>query len=247
MYKIFIFFALLCFSGCTSINQSIMFRTGSNYNFKNEAPKPFADYKVSPNDIVSFSLYSNDGYKIIEVSTSGQSGGGISNSIEFLVDKDGNIRLPVIGKFKISGLTTAEAEKMLEEKYAEFYQKPFIILKVLNKRVLVFPGNNSMGTIVNLKNENTTLIEVITMAGGISTTGKAKRVKIIRGEINNPQIQLINLSTIEGLNQASLIVQPNDIIYIESTARISQEILTQISPIISLLATFLFIYDLTRR
>lgn len=246
MRRTLIFLSLIFLSGCSMINQSRMFRTGPNYTFKNDPPSYHLKYKLAPGDIFSFFIYSNDGYKIVDIA-GGSIGGGIASTLEYTIDFEGKAKLPVLGKVKIAGLSVEEAEKFLEEKYAEYYKSPFAILKILNKRVLVFPGNNSGGSIVYLKNENTSIIEVITMAGGISNSGRAKRVKLIRGDIYNPQVQLLDLSTVQGLSGANMIVQPNDIIYVETAPRISQEILAQISPVISLFSTFLFIYDLTRR
>jgi polysaccharide export outer membrane protein len=83
---------------------------------------------------------------------------------------------------------------------------------------MVFTGTGGRGTVVNLKNENTTLIEALATAGGVTETGKAYKVKLIRGDTRNPQIMLIDLSTVEGLKQSNLLLQANDIIYVEPNA-----------------------------
>lgn len=64
---------------------------------------------------------------------------------------------------------------------------------------MVFTGRGS-GHVVPLDNEGMSLIEVLGLAGGI-TGSKAYRVKLIRGDLRNPQVFLINLSTIEGMKK----------------------------------------------
>ena len=69
----------------------------------------------------------------------------------------------------------------------------------------VFPGAGGEGKVVNLENENTTLIEALALAGGITNTGKANKIKVIRGDLRNPKVMLVDLSTIEGMKQSNML------------------------------------------
>ena len=239
----------LFFASC-NINPSVMFRVPSNYEYAVDQTIGNVEYRVSPNDLVSMSVYTNDGFKLIDITTSAESfvnrgGSGMSNmSFPYLVEPDGNVKLPIIGKIKIAGMTIREAEKSLETQFANFYNKPFIILRVVNRRVTIFPGTGGSGRVVNLDNESTTIIEALALAGGITNTGKARKIKLIRGDLRNPRVILIDLSTIEGLKQGNLLLQANDIIYVEPIPRISQELLTQITPIVGILTSFALIYNI---
>jgi polysaccharide export outer membrane protein len=227
-----------------------MFRVPSNYEYDVDQTIGNVEYRVSPNDIVSMSVYTNDGFKLIDLTASAESvmsrgGAGMNNmSFQYLVEPDGNMKLPIIGKLKLAGLTIREAEKFLETQYANFYNKPFVIIRIVNRRVTVFPGTGGSGRMVNLDNESTTVIEALALAGGITNTGKAKKIKLIRGDLRNPRVILIDLSTIEGLKQGNLLLQANDIIYVEPVPRISQEVLTQIAPIVGIITSFALIYNI---
>jgi polysaccharide export outer membrane protein len=240
-------------SGCEkSINPSVMFKAPSNYTYNEQQTLTNIEYKIVPNDIIGVSVYTNDGFKLIDLTTSAVSvtatTSGVSGvSTKYTVDIEGYVRLPIIGRVKIRDLTIREAEKMLEQQYATYYNKPYVILSVLNRRVLVFTGTGGIGKVVPLENENTSLVEALALAGGITETGKAFKIKLIRGDTRNPQVTLIDLSTIEGLKQTNMLLQANDIIYVEPVPRISQGILAQITPIIGILTSFLLIYDIVRR
>ena len=244
---------LVLISSC-NINSDIMFKTPKNYPYVVDQTIGNVEYRIGPNDIVGFSVYSNDGQKLVDlttVSSSLTSTAGSNNSqgntrvfTPFSVEPDGFIKLPIIGKVKIKDMTVREAEKMLEQQYSTFYIKPFVTIMVLNRRVMVFPGSGGAGRVINIENENTTLIEALAMAGGISTTGKARKIKLIRGDTRNPQVILIDLHTIDGMKQSNMMLQANDIIYVEPTPRISQKVLGEIAPIAGILTSVLLIYTI---
>jgi polysaccharide export outer membrane protein len=76
------------------------------------------------------------------------------------------------------------------------------------------------------------IIEVISMAGNLGITARADNIRLIRGVGTKPQIQVLNLTTWEGLKAANLRVEPNDIIYIEPRRRIyRQETLQDIASV----------------
>jgi polysaccharide export outer membrane protein len=104
---------------------------------------------------------------------------------------------------------------MLEERYKEFYVDPFVKVFVQNKRVIIFPGSDGTARVLTLSNQNTTLLEAIALAGGISGSAKANRVKLIRRTDAEPLVFLIDLSTIEGMKQGNIVLQGNDIIYVQ--------------------------------
>lgn len=234
-----------------------MFKTDKNFQGTSDKTIGNVEYKIAPNDILNICVYTNDGFKLIDLTanTPSESGSGgslaiVSGGNNYNVDIEGFVKLPMIGKVKIQGLTTREADKMLEQQYTTYYNKPFITTKVMNRRVLVFPGEGGSGTVVTLTNENTTLIEALALAGGITQNGRAKKIKLIRGDTRNPQVTIVDLSTIEGMKQTNLLLQANDIIYVEPTRRLSQGILTEIAPIVGIvtgISSLVIAYEVIRR
>ena len=114
MRKYLIIIFLLPLFSC-NINPSIMFRTGSNYPYKVDQTIGNVEYRIAPNDILGFSVFTNDGFKLIDLttgvtsivgSTSSSSSYNNSNSTQFVVDVDGFVKLPIIGRVKVMDLTT---------------------------------------------------------------------------------------------------------------------------------------------
>jgi polysaccharide export outer membrane protein len=163
------------------------------------------------------------------------------------MEYDGAINLPIINRVNLNGLTIREAEFFLEEKYGEIFIDPFILLQVANRRVTIFPGNGGDGVVITLENNNIKLLEALALAGGIADQGRAKRIKLIRGDLVDPEVYLIDLSTIYGLSQANIILQANDIIYVEPIGVTTRQILSEISPILGFLTSILTLYLLRDR
>jgi polysaccharide export outer membrane protein len=223
---------LLLVTSCN--NRAIMFRTKHNYPFEDPAKIPdVKEYRISENDKVEIQVTPNKGATLIEYSSvvNNTSNGRRSYVVEF----DGTIKIPILGRIKIQGLTTREAELMIEERMRSFYVDPYVTIEILNKRIILFPGNSGAAKIIALENPNTTLLEAIAYSGGIGLEGKANRIKLIRGDLKNPKIYLIDLSTIEGINKAGIVLEGNDIIYIEPRNDFALNVFQRIGPYLSLI------------
>lgn len=237
--------ASIGFTSC--INQSIMLKTSKDYVFDTPKDTTSAEYILQPNDLFIFRLYANDGFKLIDISNGAQGSGQMINLnggaaiFRYLVEHDSTVKLPILGRVELGGKTIREAELYLQEKYAYSFNDPFVQIFVNNRRVFVFPGSFGNATVVGLTNNNTTLIEALALAGGVAEFGKAQKVKLIRktGDQNDPLVYEFDLSTIEGLKYANMVVQTEDIIYVEPRKRVLSNVLKEITPFVSILTTVL--------
>lgn len=246
-------------SGC-GINSSLMFKIPKDSNTEGSTVKsdyykiykkdsvpliPMEDYKIAADDKFTFTLNTNDGQRILE-GMSGTSNTPLQNNtvnqFEYIVRPDGKALLPIVGEVKLVGLTEKESEDTLKQMFSKFYLNPFVQLRVTNRRVIVFPGDGGAARVVYIKNNNTTLMEVIAEVGGISERGKSKSIKLMRSIAGKREIYPIDLSTIEGLIYADMIVQSNDYIYIEPNAKLGREALAQASPFLALVSTILVVF-----
>ena len=147
------------------------------------------------------------------------------------------MELPEVGAVQLAGLTLDEAERKIEDAYEAEYVEPYALLRVVNNRVLVFPGEAGQATVITLENQNTTVIEVLAQAGGIRARGRSKRIKLIRQKGDEDLVFLMDLSTVDGLEAARTVVQANDIIYVESNPQIVREALADVSPLAQMITT----------
>jgi len=229
-------------SSC-SINKNIMFKTDTEYEFnKPELDSTNKEYKLAPFDYITINLFTGNGAMILEYTTSGidrlPNYGGFD--LYYILNEQGVVNLPVIGPTKLSGMSIPEAQKFLESKFVN-YNYPFCLVRVLNRRVLVFTGDGSLGSVVPLANQNISVLEAIALGGGIRERGNASKVKIIRKKDGVNQVYRLNLSTIEGVESAKMIVQGGDIIYVEPVPQLTNEFVKDIAPLVSLISSSLIL------
>lgn len=210
--------ALVSLYSCTAFNPSVMFRDKGKYNYDQFVKGPDSTYRISPNDILNVRILNNDGEALVNI-TGGVEGDQKGNSqfggIPILVEYDGTAKLPQVGRVMLKDMTRRQAEDELEKKYAAFYPFPFVTITISNRHVIVFPGTGNNAKIVDFKRDNMNLLEALAEVGGIAHSGKAKKIKLIRGDLNNPKVYKINLSTLKGMKEADLVLQSGDIIYVE--------------------------------
>lgn len=240
--------SLVFFSSCKIFKPSLMLKTPKDYNYDKLVDSlSRLDYKIAPNDAIVYRVFTNDGFKLIDLASASNT--IFRNDIDVVVETDGSVKMPLIGRVKVAGLTIKEAEKLMETKYDSLYVKPFVTLKVTNKRVIVFPGSGGSAKVIPLSNNNTTVLEVIASAGGIPDEGKAYKAKLIRQNedaTKKPYVFLMDLSRIEGLAPGNSKVQAGDIIYVEQRYRPLKTFAAEIAPILTLITTALLIYQFSK-
>lgn len=235
-----------------------MFKTPKDGSFVYDSIPltPKEDYKLSIDDKLIFTLRTNKGKSLLE-GLSGTltntndlqgralvNGNGVIN--EYIVRSDGYVELPVLGDVHVQGMTIKQCEDTLEFLFQSQYQDPFVQLKVTNRRCVVFSGDGNAASIVNLQNVNTTLLEVLAQTGGISQRGKSKIVKVMRKVGDKREIYHIDVSTIDGIKYADMIIQGNDYIYVEPRPQIIREVLKEWAPIASLASSVTLIFTILR-
>lgn len=240
--------AWVLLSGCT-INKDIMFQTPADFQFDDLYTVKESDYRIAPNDFLNFQLFSNGGQRLLLMTAGTMQQGqqmGMMNQqgqqTQYWVRPNGKVELPEIGDMELAGLTIQEAQNTLEEAYSVLYHDPYAILKVTNNRVLVFPGAAGAARVITIQNLNTSVLEALALAGGISPRGNAEVVKLIRTEGEERRIFEMDLSTIDGLNAASTTVQAGDIVYVEPVPEIASEITRDVAPYLSLLSSISLVF-----
>ncbi|MEO8588242.1 MAG: polysaccharide biosynthesis/export family protein [Flavobacteriales bacterium] len=240
---------VILFTGCT-VNKDIMFKTPTDYKFDVVGDSTAKTLRIQPNDVIQFRLFANDGFKMIDlVSEGGLRDAGFQNRnvFTYYVEYDGVAKLPLLGRIPIAGYTLRDAERMLEEKYTQYYNHPYVQLLVTNRRVVVFPGGGGDAKVVPLEQNNTTLLEVLAHAGGLNKRGNAEKVKVFRLDPSGKRkVFEFDLSDISGLQYADLVMQGDDVVYVQPNAQLATEVLQDLVPVITLVTTILLAISVVR-
>lgn len=135
----------------------------------------------------------------------------------FPVDRQGEIRIPTLGKLKVIGHTLEEIREKLEEKLLEEYFKEesniFVTVKLAGLRYTTL-GEIGSGSQVIYK-EQVSIMEAIANAGDITLYGDRRRVKILRQYPEGQRIHEVDLTKISAVNSPFYYIQPNDLIIVD--------------------------------
>jgi len=227
---LFLLFPFL-FSSCRLFYPNLLFKTDKFYQFTPpDTTVNTSEYVLKAGDIIEVQILSNNGYQLVDVI--GQA--LYYSPVIYSIRNEGFSILPLLDSVYLAGYTISGAENLLSQRYSFYFVNPYVKIRVTNRRCTVFSGQGA-GTPVQLDNENMSLLEVLGLAGGVPDS-KTYKIKLIRGDLRNPQVYLIDLSTIEGMRKANLTVEANDVIYLEPAMSFS-DINNQILPFISLFTT----------
>ncbi|CAH0284363.1 hypothetical protein SRABI36_04112 [Pedobacter sp. Bi36] len=181
-------------------------------------------YRIKVNDQLTIRNLQNPEFGAVGTTSATSSGLTYSSSdgkaaagTAYIVEPDGKVNLPAIGKIEVVGLSRREAANKIQDIYKQKLLKdPIIELTVVNLKVTVLGEFNKQGNFL-LANDNTSLIDIIGEAGGITKTADPKTLKIIRGDRKSPEIIYVNLTDINSLTSNKLILQNNDILILQPT------------------------------
>ncbi len=180
------------------------------------------EYKIAPNDRLSIIVYVQTAPGSQQMSSMLASRDttrlgleSIDSAAGLLVTQEGTVRLPLIGSVKVTGLTEDEASKVLIKEYKKYIRNPYVTVEITNQRIIVIGEVNKPG-IIPVVNGTMNLIEVISRSGFLTDKASRTNVKIVRGDLRDPEIRTIDLTDGENLLTTSLLLRPNDIVYVQA-------------------------------
>ncbi|CAZ97922.1 Polysaccharide export protein [Zobellia galactanivorans] len=145
----------------------------------------------------------------------GSSEGGIRpEQVDYLVDKEGEIDFPVIGKIKIAGLSGEEVRVLLRDRLSDYLKDPIINIRLRNFSISVLGEVNRPGT-YPVDGERITIMEALGLAGDLTIKGKRENVMVIRDFDGTKVYTRIDLTKKEALSSPVYYLTQNDIVYVE--------------------------------
>ncbi|GAB3317495.1 polysaccharide biosynthesis/export family protein [Larkinella ripae] len=134
--------------------------------------------------------------------------------VGYLVDPDGNIQLPLVGKVKVSGLTSVRAQELIQEKLKNYLKEPTVAVRFLNFKISVL-GEVARPSMFSVPNEQMTLTEALSLAGDITIYGRRDNVMIIRETNGKREFGRVNMNQRDLFKSPYYYLHPNDVVYVE--------------------------------
>jgi len=235
MIKYSLLILIIAFNGCSSKEDYILFNQSklSNTVTSTELNNIEFEYKLRAHDRLSIIVYKHPELSSVATLPVQQERG-------LLLDSKGDIRLPLIKKIHLAGLSQMEAEKKLSDAYSIYLKHPDIHLEVINKRAYIIGEVNRAGEI-SLENEQLPLLQFIARAGDLTDQANRKSILILRGNGESKvNAQIVNLTDAKSIMTANLMIKPNDIVYVmPNSMKAFNTRVNEITPIFRLIGNIL--------
>lgn len=167
---------------------------------KEKDPKEPKAIKINPGDVVSIAVFPVEEY-----------------SREVTVQPDGKIELPLIGSITVKGLTSAQLQDLLQQKYSRFVANPQITVNVrrfAGRRVAIIGEIRSPGFYEY--REGMRILELVSTAGGLGENAKASKLRVLRpgAGIEGDTIYVNFKAVLAGKMERDILMAPGDTVYV---------------------------------
>ena len=130
------------------------------------------------------------------------------------ITEDGLVYLPIIDSVQVAGLTIEEVRRVLDKAFEPYLRFATTRVKLANMRVNVLGEVQNPGVQFIFDNQ-TSILEVLSLAGDFTSFANRKKVKLIRQTPNGKKSVFLNFFKPDFISGPYFYVQPNDIIYVE--------------------------------
>lgn len=176
---------------------------------------------INPNDILNITVSSPNPqaaevFNNMMVGTSAYTNLNNGQPIGFLVDQDGYVQYPILGKIKAAGMTKRDFTEYLRNQLIDkkLLIDPVVAVRFANFRITVL-GEVSRPAVVSVPSEKISILEALGMAGDLTIYARRDNVLIIREEENQRVVKRIDLTSKNLLTSPYYFLRSNDVVYVE--------------------------------
>jgi polysaccharide export outer membrane protein len=214
--------SLILMASCSSRKEIVYFQNAEKLDNTKSLMK--FEPVIEVNDILRIDVSSFDD-KVVEPfqmnTGKQQSGGGGSQNQGmqgYLVDIDGDIQFPVLGKIPVAKKSRSELEAFLTNEIHDYVTDAVIAVRIVNFRVIVL-GEAGSQTVVDVKNERMSIPELFASVGGISYDGERENILVIRESDGVRSVGRVDITSADVFSNPYYYLKQNDIVYVEPTLR----------------------------
>ena len=207
-----IFFLSSC--GSAKREDVVYFQDTGNFETLVDNNKSTTKFKID--DLVSIHISSLDPEASVPFNLiRGRSEGGLQpEQVDYLIDQDGMIDFPVIGKVKIEGLSPDELRILLRDLLSDYLKDPIINIRLRNFTVTCLGAVNRPGT-YPVDGERITILEALGLAGDVSLRAVRNNVLVIRDFDGTKVYTRIDLTSKNMTKSPVYYLTQNDVVYVE--------------------------------
>lgn len=210
---------VMSFAACRSNKTIPYFKNIPKTEYNKIEQAAYSELKIKEDDILDITIQTvdvNAASQVNEAATNNSvaAGSGQQRVTGFVVDKEGEVELPVIGRVKVKGLTSYEARNIIREKANQYFVDPTVQVRFVNFKVTVI-GEVNRPSSYTMPSERVNILDAIGMAGDLTIYGRRENVLLIRETDSGKELVQFNLNDSQLFKSPYYYLKQNDIIYVE--------------------------------
>lgn len=217
-FKLFYVFAgmIFSFSSCVNTQKLYFFSDVTASSQQLDSMKSFAISRIHPQDRLAITVSSADPSLTAYLNpfnlSMSQNSGTQQLNTGYLVNGEGFIDFPVLGKLQVADLTTEAAAALIKSKLTYYYKDLFVNVN-LNGRVYFMNGRQ--GVSIPIYNERMTIFEAVTQSGMLDGNDKKDQVWVVREDSGQRHFVKLNLNSKKVFESPYYYLQNNDLVYLQ--------------------------------
>ena len=221
-FTVFVLVALL--TSCGNVKNIAYLQNSDNIDY--DRMRVLYDARIMPKDELTITVNTTDPevslpFNLLMQNTYQQgrtltTGGG--TIMPYLVDNEGCINFPIVGRLHVAGLTKRECERVIQEKIKPFLadqENPIVTVRMSSYSISVLGEVAKPGSYL-VSREEINILQALAQAGDLTIYGVRDRVKLIRKDPSGKmEIHTLNLNDADIVNSPYYYLQQNDVVYVE--------------------------------
>jgi polysaccharide biosynthesis/export protein len=224
VFSVLLIAILSTLSSCTTTRNTTYFQDIPDSTLYRKVPTAaFAEPIIQSDDILSINIQtiepeagSNIGRGNLSSAIAASSASSIGNQAisGFLVDKNGFVELPLLGKVRLGGLTTFQAREQIRSIAEKEFKSPAVQVRFANYKITVI-GEVARPATYTIPNEKVSILDALGLAGDLTIYGRRDNILLIRDHGDKKEMVRLNIGSTDLLKSPYYYLKQNDVIYIE--------------------------------
>lgn len=225
LYITFVVISAILLVSCRSSKHVAYFQNADNVDLT--PSRVLYDARIMPKDILTITvsctnptaaMQFNLTASTVNTNSISLTSGNQQSFLPYLVENDGTILFPVVGRLKVEGLTKFECQQLITEKIRPYFstsETPIVTVRLSSYRVTVLGEVNSP-SVISVETEKISILEALASAGDLTIYGKRDNILVIREDNRGEKsIHRLNLNDANVINSPYYYLQQNDVVYVE--------------------------------
>jgi polysaccharide export outer membrane protein len=220
VFLVVLIFLAISMSSCVSLKKVIYLNNVSDSTGNLTNPKIDFETPIQKNDLLSISIGGSNPEDVVTLNSGSgvipgaNVGGAASKNLGYLVEADGTIQLPFVGKVAVAGLTRLQLQDSLTLKLKDYTKNPVVNVKFLNYNYSVLGEVNHPGKF-EMQNERTTIFDALASANDMTTFGKRQNILVVREENGQRHYGRVDILSKDVFKSQYYYLKTNDVVYVE--------------------------------